>query len=115
MEFIQPKNLKMFMYEGEYADESDVIRLKAQYEKLLISYMRSKGYLRQIDLDPVYTVNYNGKTFKFELFMYGIYVGKRRSQCYQFVMGTRLIPMNNLPQSKLSQCCKNAESVLGRN
>jgi hypothetical protein len=44
--------------------------------------MRTKGYVPRFDIDPDFTVQYNEKKqiFEFELTVYGIYVGKRKSE-----------------------------------
>ena len=108
-DFIGHKKINRFEFNGSIHDESDIPRMKAQYESLLEHYMRSKGYLRQFDLDPVFTIEYNGKNFNFVISLYGCYVGKAKAKCYQGIVGTRLIPMPSIQKIKLGQSSIHAE------
>ena len=44
--------------------------------------MRLSGYVPKFDIEPDFTIDYNLKTksFEFEITIYGIYVGKRKSE-----------------------------------
>jgi hypothetical protein len=48
---------------------------------MVISGMKNKGYVPRYDIDPDFTISYNGKTFDFKLSVYGVYVGKKSAQC----------------------------------
>jgi hypothetical protein len=45
------KKIKRFQVEVEFIDDSDIIRIRNQYENLLISQMRDAGYIRVLDID----------------------------------------------------------------
>ena len=102
-DYIGHKKINRFEFNGSIHDECDIPRMKAQYESLLQDYMRSKGYLRNLDLDPVFTIEYNGKNFNFIISVYGSYVGKAKAKCYQGIIGTKLIPMSSTAKNKLDQ------------
>ena len=93
------KKLKRFDLSGVIHDESATPRLKLEYIRLLVTEMRLTGYVPRIDIEPDFTVDYNLKKrcFEFELSVYGIYVGKRKSECIIAVDGHRAI---YTPQSK---------------
>jgi hypothetical protein len=75
------KQIKKFGLEGEIYDDASIPRLKDQYVYMVVSGMKNKGYVPRYDIDPDFTISYNGKTFDFELSVYGVYVGKKQAQC----------------------------------
>jgi hypothetical protein len=102
-DFVGHKKINRFGFSGSINDESDIPRMKEQYVSLLQDYMKSKGYLRNLDLDPVFTIEYNGKHFNFIISVYGSYVGRAKAKCYQGIVGTRLIPMSSTARIKSDQ------------
>jgi hypothetical protein len=76
------KPIKNFGISGNIYDEAHLPRLKNEYVWLVVSQMRTKGYVPRFDIDPDFTVQYNEnkEIFEFELTVYGIYVGKRKSE-----------------------------------
>jgi hypothetical protein len=93
------KTIRRFFLEGEIYDESAIPRIKDQYVRMVNDLMYTKGYLPRIDIDPDFTVMYNGKTFEFKLSSYGVFVGKRKCEQYSAVDKNKLI-MRPTPQSK---------------
>ena len=77
------KKISRFGLEGEIFDDAQIPRIKNQYIYMIVLGMRNKGYVPRYDIDPDFTVSYNGKTFDFELSVYGVYVGKKRAKCVQ--------------------------------
>ena len=71
--------IKRFQVKVEFADDSDMIRVKNQYENLLTHDMRTKGYARILDIDPAFSVEFTGETWKFIMTIHGIYVGKKKA------------------------------------
>jgi hypothetical protein len=76
------KPLKKFSLDGSIHDDSAMWRLKLEYINLIITQMRMSGYIPRVDISPDFTVEYNQykDCFEFELSLYGIYVGKRKSE-----------------------------------
>jgi hypothetical protein len=71
------KDIKRFPLDGIMNDDSDFIRLRAQFETLLIHQMRSDGYIPVLDLGPMFsTLLRSDGHYDFELTVYGVYVGK---------------------------------------
>jgi hypothetical protein len=101
--FYSHKNIKRFFLEGEIYDDSHIVRLKGQYVVMLENSMRSKGYVPRYDIDPDFTVGYNGKTFEFELSVYGVYVGKKRAQCIQGVDKNSPVKNSSIQKSRSSE------------
>jgi hypothetical protein len=97
------KPIKRFGLEGEIYDDSHIVRLKDQYVFMVVSVMRNHGYVPRYDIDPDFTVGYNGKTFEFQLSVYGVYVGKERAKC---ILG---IDKNKIIQSHTTQKTKSSE------
>jgi hypothetical protein len=85
------KNIKRFYLEGSIGDEAHIPRLKDQHIAVLGSLMEKDGYARRYDIDPDFTVLYNGSSFDFRLSVYGVYVGKRQAQCLEGVDKNRMI------------------------
>lgn len=102
------KNIKRFHLDGEIYDESSIIRMKEQYILMLTTMMKSKGYLIRYDIDPDFTIAYNGKTFNFELSLYGVFVGKKRAQWFDGVDKNTLIN-NSIQKNKLEESLNPAE------
>jgi hypothetical protein len=94
MESIHHKPLKIFKLEGSIYDDSILWRLRIEYADLLIAEMRFDGYVPRLDIDEDFTIEYNEniKGFNFKLSMYGIYVGKRKSEWIFGVDGATVIP-----------------------
>jgi hypothetical protein len=92
---VHHKPLKRFGLEGSIYDDSAIWRLKIEYMRLIISEMRLSGYVPRIDIAPDFTMSYNerSESFNFELSLYGIYVGKRKSEWIFGVDETKVIPI----------------------
>ena len=69
-----------------------MIRLKNQYESFLTHDMKLKGYARILDIDPVFSVEFTGETWKFLMTIHGVYVGKKRAWQLQGITQNKLIP-----------------------
>lgn len=79
---ISHRSIKRFFIDGEIHDEACIPRLKNEYTLLLTRMMKSKGYLVRYDIDPDFTIEYNGKAFDFKLSVYGVFVGKKRAEWF---------------------------------
>ena len=110
MEYAGHKKIKKFTIDGQIYDEADVMRLREQYNQIMDSYLREKGYVPHLDLDPVFSLDYNGNIFEFKITWYGIYLGKAKAKCYKGLVGTKLIPMNLTTQTKSERLSYPAES-----
>jgi hypothetical protein len=77
-----------------FNDDSDIIRLKAQYENMLNYQMRDAGYARLLDLDSGFSVEFNGETWKFLMTLHGIYVGKKKAWASEGITQGKLVPRN---------------------
>ena len=86
------KNIKRFQVRVQFKDDSDMIRVRAQYESLLTQDMRGKGYVRVLDLDPNFSVEFSGETWVFLMTLYGVYVGKKKAWQYEGTTQGKLIP-----------------------
>ena len=96
------KTIKKIQIGVEFKDDSDMIRIRAQYENLLTHDMRNKGYVRVLDIDPAFSVEFTGETWKFLMTIHGVYVGKRRAWQLEGITQNKLIP-RNIRQHMLSQ------------
>ena len=96
------KRVKRFQIEVQFSDNSQLISLKPQYETLLTHDMRSKGYIRVLDMDPAFSVEFNGETWKFLMTLHGIYVGKKKAWQLEGTTQSKLIPRNT-PKLKQNQ------------
>ena len=92
------KRIKRFQINVEFLDDSDIIRIKHQYENLLIHYMRDKGYVRMLDIDPAFSVEFNGETWKFLMTIQGVYVGRKKAWDTEGMTQGKLIPRTLRPK-----------------
>jgi hypothetical protein len=97
------KNIKRFQIRVEFLDDSDMIRIKKQYEDLLVSQMKDSGYARVLDIDPAFSVEFDGQTWKFLMTLHGVYVGKKKAWQLEGTTQNKLIPRaTHQPTSSLS-------------
>lgn len=91
------KKIKRFQINVEFYDNAQLISLKPQYENLLTHDMRSKGYVRVLDIDPAFSVQFTGETWKFLMTLQGIYIGKKKAWQYEGMSQDKLIPRTTPP------------------
>ena len=82
MQQFHHKPIKKFSLDGQIHDESAIPRLKIEYIKLLVSEMRLSGHVPRIDINPDFTLLYDNRRqlFNFKITVYGIYIGKKKSE-----------------------------------
>jgi len=97
------KSIKRFGLVGEIYDESHIVRLKDQYEFMVVSAMKELGYVPRFDVDIDFTVSYNGKTFDFEMSVYGVYVGKAKAKCISGIDKNTAIELPTTQKIKSSE------------
>ena len=88
------KQIKRFQIEVEFIDDSDIIRIRNQYENLLTSQMRDAGYIRVLDIDPAFSIEFTGETWKFLMTIHGIYVGKRKAWQLEGITQNKTVKRN---------------------
>jgi hypothetical protein len=101
------KAIKRFHLDGQIFDESAIPRLKIEYIRLVVSQMRTLGYVPKFDIEPDFTIQFNEKKeiFTFNLSVYGVHVGKRKSEWILGIDGQKPIYMekSKLNESLLAQ------------
>lgn len=75
------KNIKRFYLDGTIYDDSFIPRLREEYIRILHTQMKLQGYSPRLDINPDFTIDYNGKSYEFRLSVFGTFVGKRNSEC----------------------------------
>ena len=88
------KKLKSFGMQGQIHDDSAIPRLRKQYEHMIEDDMRTQGYVPILDLDIQFSLDYDeiNDIYNFDIVLYGIYVGKKKSYLYEGFSGQTLIP-----------------------
>lgn len=88
------KKLNSFGIQGEIDDDSSIPRLRLEYQRLLESDMREQGYVPVLDLDIQFSLSYveESDKYEFDILVYGVYVGKKKSYLYEGFSGQSLIP-----------------------
>ena len=86
------KQIKRFQVRVEFADDAGIPRLKYQYESMLTHDMRSKGYVRVLDIDTSFSVEFDGQTWVFLMTLYGVYVGKKKAWLSEGITQGKLVP-----------------------
>jgi hypothetical protein len=86
------RKIKRFQIDVEFHDNAQLISLRPQYENLLIQDMRGKGYVRVLDIDPAFSVDFTGETWKFLMSIHGVYVGKKKAWQSEGITQGKSIP-----------------------
>lgn len=86
------RKIKRFQVDVEFHDNAQLISLRPQYENLLIQDMRGKGYVRVLDIDPAFSVEFTGETWKFLMSIHGVYVGKKKAWQLEGITQGKSIP-----------------------
>ena len=109
---IHHKPIKHFFLDGKIHDDSAIGRLKTEYIRLVTAEMRLSGYVPRLDIDPDFTIEFNSITeyFTFQLSMYGIYVGRKKSKWITGIDGT----IAYTRQNKLKESLQGQESTLNQ-
>lgn len=69
------KEIERFHIDGE-TDGAHLIACRENFERWLLIEMRDQGYVPHLDLSSVFTVQWHkDDKYKFEVSMYGVYVG----------------------------------------
>lgn len=76
------KTIHNFIISGTIKDDSMIIKSREHFERLLTQRMRDSGYVPVLDMLPQFKLSYvpSNEQFTFELTMYGVYVGKKKSR-----------------------------------
>jgi hypothetical protein len=85
--------IKKFQIDGNIHDDSAIARLRDEYDRLLLSEMRLSGYVPRLDIMQDFTIEYNYEKqyFEFTVSMYGVFVGKKKSEWISGIDGTKAI------------------------
>ena len=86
------RKIKRFQIDVEFQDNAQLISLRPQYENLLVQDMRGKGYVRVLDIDPAFSVEFTGETWKFLMSIHGVYVGKKKAWQLEGITQGKSIP-----------------------
>jgi hypothetical protein len=87
-------NVKRFQVEGVMNDDADFPRLRIQFEDMLVTEMRSNGYVPVMDLGPYFSTEYrNDGKYNFIITAYGTYVGRRKAWSIQGIVSGRPVFM----------------------
>lgn len=81
MNVMQHLDIKKFSHEGNFRDDSGIIRTKDNFTRLLEDQMRDEGYIPHLDLNVNWSTWWveEKKCFGFKISMYGVEVGAERS------------------------------------
>ena len=99
------KKINKFSLSGVIHDECKIPRLKDQYIFMIVTSMKSQGYVPRYDIDPDFTLSYNGRAFDFELSIYGVYVGRKKAEWIEGLDGAKpvIITQQNKSQEYSEQ------------
>jgi hypothetical protein len=53
--------------------------------------MRLEGYAPRVDIDPDFSIEYNGSSYNFILSVYGSFIGKKNASCIEGIDKNRAI------------------------
>lgn len=102
MESLHHKPIKRFSLEGDIYDDAAIYRLRTEYVRLLTLEMKLSGYVPRLDINQDFTIQYNNKAniFNFKLSLYGVYVGKKKSEWITGIDETMVITTTKTKSSE---------------
>jgi hypothetical protein len=105
MRYVNHKNIKRFSLIGEIHDDGAILRLRNEYTRMLSTEMKISGYVPRLDILEDFTIDYNEttKSFKFELSIYGVYLGRKKSECIQGIDGNKIVYIQKSKSSESLQ------------
>lgn len=91
------RKIKKFGFDGIIADDASIPRMRSQYQSMIVKGMRDSGYVPVLDLDPLFYISYDSSKnhYNFNIYIHGVYVGKKKSKMYDGYAGQRLIPRSD--------------------
>jgi hypothetical protein len=101
------KSIKRFHLDGQIYDDALIPRLQLEYIKIINTQMQLQGYAPRLDIDPQFTISYNGNSYDFILSVYGTFVGKRNAEWIEGLDGSKPI---YIQQSKSKESSMDQES-----
>ena len=101
------RSIKRFHLEGQIYDDALIPRLQTEYINILNTQMKLQGYAPRLDIDPQFTIEYNGKSYNFKLSVYGTFVGRKNSEWMQGIDGFKPI---FIQKNRLETYLKDQES-----
>lgn len=97
-------HIKRFQIQGNIASDSDFIRLREQYEKMVLDDMRDSGYVPVLDIGPHWSTKYvtdgNNEHYEFIITMYGVRVGKKKAWELDGMSAEGLFYRKSIPKDK---------------
>lgn len=104
------KTIKRFGMEGTVGDDSALIRMREQFERMILQEMRDKGYVPVLDLGPYWSTSWkqDKDVYEFTLSVYGVHVGEERACQVEGISDGREMPRHT-PRSKSNQSSVPAE------
>jgi hypothetical protein len=102
MEKIHHRPIKRFGFDGIIHSDSGLWRLRVEYTRLILTQMKIAGYVPRVDIPVDFTIEYNEDKnyFEFQISVYGIYVGKRKSE---WILGVNETTVLCAPPNKLNE------------
>jgi hypothetical protein len=97
------RSIKRFHLEGQIYDDALIPRLQTEYINILNTQMKLQGYAPRLDLDPQFTIEYNGRSYNFKLSVYGTFVGKKSAECIEGLYGSKTIYIQSNKSGPSSQ------------
>lgn len=102
------EDIKKFSIDGEIGDDSDFVRLKEQFSKMVVDSMRDAGYVPVLEMGPYFSTEFvpsikkkNRGTYQFRVTAYGVSVGRNRSWKIQGIdVETGILYPSSTPASK---------------
>lgn len=88
--------IKRFQIEGQ---TKELLGARELLTRTVVDGMRDSGYVQRIDIDTVWTVSYNGKSYDYKLSVYGVYVGRQKALCIKYIDSNTII-YTHQPKSK---------------
>ena len=97
---------------GLVASDSDFIRIREQYEQLIITDMRDDGCVPVLGLGPLWSTKYNQEedVYDFELTVYGVSVGRKKSQEIEGMDVSGSLIKRSTPRDKSQKSSPQSES-----
>jgi hypothetical protein len=91
---LKHRRIKKYGLSGVLGDDSLIPKIRADSERLLEEDARAMGYIPVLDLDTLWSTQYNpvNGSWSYSSVLYCIYVGKRKAKEWEGWQAGKLIP-----------------------
>lgn len=89
------KPIKRFEQSGTILDDRFFARTQAEQLSIMADIMSESGYVPRLDINPDWSLSFNGKSYDFRLSVYGVHVGRKKAKELEGIDWWKEIPKSS--------------------